>query len=114
MTKPGYLTTEFWTTLLTQALALVAFLHPGFDASQWQPQASALAILAAAVASGVYALGRSHVKAAALLPAPPAPVAAGGAAPEVTVPPVTPPAADPAPAPPVVPTTPAPIMPPAA
>lgn len=75
--KPGYTTTEFWLTLATQLLALLAIIHPGFKIDGTLVQS--LATLAAAAASGLYALGRSHVKAsvpapaAVVTPDPPAP-----------------------------------------
>ena len=64
--RPGYLTTEFWVTVATDGLSLAAILHPGFNAAQWQPYVTGIATFAATVATAVYGLIRSHVKATAL------------------------------------------------
>lgn len=62
-TKPGYATTEFWITLITQAAAVLALLHPGFNVATWvQP----LAVIAAAGGGAFYAHSRGTVKAAAV------------------------------------------------
>lgn len=62
-TKPGYLTTEFWVTIISHVVALVALFDPSINAGAWtQP----LAVLAAGLASAVYAASRAHVKRGAI------------------------------------------------
>lgn len=61
---PGYLTTEFWTTVATDVVAILVVFWPHLSeklGSQWvQP----FAILAAAIANVVYAHVRGQVKVA--------------------------------------------------
>jgi len=54
MLKPGYKTTEFWVTALTSAAALVAALS-----GHLSPRYAAIA---AAVSTGLYAIGRGLAK----------------------------------------------------
>jgi hypothetical protein len=67
--KPGWQTTEFWTTIFAHAFAAVALLHPGFKAPP--DLAQGLAVVMPALATVAYTHGRSMVKAAAAA-APPA------------------------------------------
>jgi hypothetical protein len=62
--KPGYATTEFWLSFAPAIFAILTIVHPGFDASTYQPLANAIATIAAALASGWYAHSRSQVKSA--------------------------------------------------
>ena len=52
--KPGYLTTEFWVTLLTSIAALIAALT-----SNLNPRYAAIG---AAISEGLYALSRAITK----------------------------------------------------
>lgn len=62
--KPGFLTTEFWATIIAHVLALVTLVHPGTDTGTWtQP----LAVVAAGLATAFYSLSRAHVKRASLV-----------------------------------------------
>jgi hypothetical protein len=54
MPKPGYKTTEFWVTAITSAAALVAALSGNLS-----PRYAALA---AAISTGLYAIGRGLAK----------------------------------------------------
>jgi hypothetical protein len=69
MTKPGFKTTEFWVTVLTSAAALVAALSGNL--------APRYAAIAAAVSTGLYAIGRglAKVPTPVVPPAPPTTVA---------------------------------------
>lgn len=58
--EPGYTTTEFWGTQAISVLAVVAILHPGFHAPPGLAQA--IAVAAAGIANGAYAIGRSFRK----------------------------------------------------
>lgn len=85
-TKPGYLTTEFWTTVLTQVLGgvlgVAALFGHNLDGSKYQPLIGLGALLAVGIASAYYAHSRGKVKAAtAVAPAAPvvSPMAAGEA-----------------------------------
>jgi len=69
--KPGIRTTEFWATLATQAIAVVAIVHPGFRLAASDTLVPAFATVAAAAASGVYAIGRTIAKRNAAAPANP-------------------------------------------
>lgn len=63
--KPGFTTTEFWSTILAHVVALVALFHPGFNVGQWvQP----LSALGAALSAAVYTHSRTSLK-TALAPA---------------------------------------------
>lgn len=68
MTDPGYTTTEFWLTLATNALALVAILHPGYKAPPGLAQA--LAAVAAGIGTVAYSFSRGQVKSSAALAVP--------------------------------------------
>jgi drug/metabolite transporter (DMT)-like permease len=57
--KPGYLTTEFWSTILIDVSAVVSIIWPGHDFSD---QVQTLAIAAAAVATAAYSISRGFVK----------------------------------------------------
>lgn len=57
--KPGYLTTEFWSTILIDVFALVAIIYPGHDFSQHVQQWS---LLAAGIAQAGYSLSRGYAK----------------------------------------------------
>jgi hypothetical protein len=65
MNKPGFTTSEFWSTLITQVLALIALVHPSTDTGVRPEYVQAFALLASAVAAAAYAHGRSKVKVAA-------------------------------------------------
>jgi hypothetical protein len=66
--KPGYQTTEFWQTLLVNVIALLALFGVHVAASDDVLHAIAViaALLASAVVTHGYTLGRSRVKAARL------------------------------------------------
>jgi len=51
--KPGIRTTEFWATLATQAIAVVAIVHPGFRLAASDTLVPAFATVAAAIAGPV-------------------------------------------------------------
>jgi hypothetical protein len=57
--KPGYTTTEFWLTLLTQLSAVLTVIHPGFDISGYVQGAS---VVLAGLAQIVYAAQRANLK----------------------------------------------------
>jgi hypothetical protein len=57
--KPGYTTTEFWLTLLTQLSAVLTVIHPGFDISGYVQGAS---VVLAGLAQIIYASQRSTAK----------------------------------------------------
>ena len=65
-TKPGYTTTEFWTTLIVHAITVVAVVMSAFghtfDGSALQPLVPAISVLASAVAQAVYTVTRGKVK----------------------------------------------------
>jgi len=67
--KPGWTTTEFWQTLLVQAVAAVVTLgtvfHTHFRLNGLQAVVPAVATFAAAIAQSVYSHSRATVKAAA-------------------------------------------------
>lgn len=65
--KPGWQTTEFWATIGSTLWGIV---------STFIPQASPLHTLVPMIATGVYTIARTVVKATAAAPSPPA---AGGA-----------------------------------
>ena len=59
--KNGFLTSEFWITLLTEAVAIVATIHPGFKI----PDATittAGSLLAGAAVAIHYAWSRTSLK----------------------------------------------------
>ena len=66
--KPGFTTSEFWQTLLTNLLAVIVAIASLFNTDIDTPTVAALtpaiAVLAAAIASGLYARARSTVKSA--------------------------------------------------
>ena len=86
--EPGYTTTEFWTTLLTEVIAgVVAFMALAKNVSIANVQAvvPSVALLAAAIAQFFYSRSRAAVKvaaqqAAAAVAAVPPPAAAAVAA----------------------------------
>jgi hypothetical protein len=61
--KPGILTTEFWATVLTNGIAAVAIIHPGFKLPGGSSSITTFATLAAAGSTAVYTAGRSWLKA---------------------------------------------------
>ena len=67
--KPGWTTTEFWQTLLVQALtaiiAIGAMFKSNFNLDGVQAVIPAVAVLAAALAQAYYSHSRAVVKAAA-------------------------------------------------
>jgi len=67
--KPGWTTTEFWQTLLVQALtaivAIGAMFKSNFNLDGVQAVVPAVAVLAAALAQAYYSHSRAVVKAAA-------------------------------------------------
>lgn len=60
MPKPGFTTTEFWLTVVTDGIAVAALLHPGFKLPD--PVIQVVASAAAAVATAVYTWSRGSVK----------------------------------------------------
>lgn len=74
--KPGFTTSEFWVTLLTNIVGIVFLIHPSAIAGQTQdtvtPILTQVAAFLAIIASTVsYIISRSNVKtAAAAAPAP--------------------------------------------
>ena len=69
----GYTTTEFYTTLFTNVVAILALFGVAIPNDNQIIQA--VAVLGAALANAVYAHGRSRIKAASVAPTvvPPAP-----------------------------------------
>lgn len=66
MNKPGYTTTEFWSTIIAQVLALIVIVRPSvITAGDTAPLVQALAVIAAAIGSSAYSASRSRVKVAA-------------------------------------------------
>lgn len=63
--KPGVKTTEWWSTLITDVIAVVAVVHPGFTLPGGTQLIGGLAAAGAALSTAVYSFGRSKVKAAA-------------------------------------------------
>jgi len=59
-TKPGYTTTEFWVTIFTTIVSMVVVIHPGFHLDSSLVQA--LAVVAAALSSGLYSISRAKAK----------------------------------------------------
>jgi len=76
--KPGYLTTEFYVTLLTQVWGVIALVG-GFDVNNSTANSAIKVggLLAAAVASGFYSHSRGKAKSAPVtnVTSPQAPVA---------------------------------------
>lgn len=69
--RPGYLTTEFWTTVLIQLVAAITsiaslFTHTPFDATGLQPLIPVAALVAAGLAQALYSHSRGKVKATAI------------------------------------------------
>jgi hypothetical protein len=104
--RPGYLTTEFWTTVLVQVVSAISvfaslFTHTPFDASGLQPLIPVAAVIAAGLAQSFYSHSRGKVKQAAINngvnTTPVAPVVYNV---------ITPPTPDPTPVAPVAPTGP--------
>jgi hypothetical protein len=61
--KPGFTTSEWWTTIIVQLVAVLALLHPGFAiGGEW---VQALALIGSAVSGAAYTHGRARVKVAA-------------------------------------------------
>lgn len=63
MNKPGFTTSEWWATVLVQAVALLALLHPGFEIGGELVQA--LAVLGSSLSGAAYSYSRGRVKVAA-------------------------------------------------
>lgn len=67
--KPGWRTTEFWTTLGVYVLGTIALFHPNVNTaeanSHWGAIVQAAGVIAAAAKGLAYSLGRAKVKAAA-------------------------------------------------
>lgn len=63
--KPGYLTTEFWLTVIVNVAALVAALTKNLS-PHW-------AAIGATVSTGLYAIARGWAKSSPALKPPPAP-----------------------------------------
>lgn len=67
---PGYTTTEFWQSMLAQALSLAiglgVLIHAHFDLTGLQVLIPSVSVIAAAIASAVYSRSRATVKAAEL------------------------------------------------
>lgn len=66
--KPGYRSTEFYTTLLTNVFAILTLFGVAIPDNNAIIQA--VAVIGAALANAVYAHGRSTLKATANAPAP--------------------------------------------
>lgn len=66
--EPGYQSTEFWQTLLTNLLAVAVsaaeVLGVGIDSTAVQAVVPAVALIASAIATACYAHSRSRLKAA--------------------------------------------------
>lgn len=67
--KPGYATTEFWLTLLTNLAAVVSTVlvlggHTPLSSDQASAFVAAAALVLATIGNAVYAWSRAHVKAA--------------------------------------------------
>jgi predicted Kef-type K+ transport protein len=62
---PGYTTTEFWATLLADIVAILALFHVGLPAHT-PDYVQAVALLASAIATGIYTHSRQQLKVAAL------------------------------------------------
>lgn len=65
--KPGWTTTEFWLTLLTNIVAGLTLLHPGFHLPAGAHVTESWAIVAAGLANGAYSFSRGKVKASAVV-----------------------------------------------
>ena len=66
MNKPGVTTTEFWSTMVTHVLALIALVRPDLivQGPSSQGLVQAFALLASSVAAAIYSLVRARVKVA--------------------------------------------------
>jgi predicted Kef-type K+ transport protein len=62
---PGYTTTEFWATLLADIVAILALFHVGLPAHT-PDYVQAVALLASAIATGIYTHSRQQLNVAAL------------------------------------------------
>lgn len=65
--KPGYTTTEFWSTMLLHMFSGVAvlaslFTHTPFDARGLQPLIPVAALVMSGIAQAYYSHSRAHVK----------------------------------------------------
>jgi hypothetical protein len=67
--KPGWTTTEFWQTLVVHAMAAIVALgtvfHTHFNLNGLQAVVPSVALVASAVAQGVYSRSRATVKSSA-------------------------------------------------
>lgn len=112
---PGFLSSEFWVTLIPMLLSVLAIAFPGRFGSSHLDNATVqgLALLAAMVSAGIYAIARAITKrphpihVLPVFPQPPNPLAP----PVVVHPPVQPPVPTPGPFGPA-PFGPAPFSPP--
>ncbi|WP_041939174.1 MULTISPECIES: hypothetical protein [Frankia] len=65
--RPGLLTSEGISMLITQVLAVIALVDPGIgDVHRFDGLVQALGVVASAIATAFYSHARSQVKAAAL------------------------------------------------
>jgi Short repeat of unknown function (DUF308) len=69
--KPGYTTTEFWITLLSYVVSIIALFHPGMPTNT-AAYVQAAALLVSGALSIIYTHSRQQVK-VATLQSPPAP-----------------------------------------
>lgn len=68
--KPGWVTSEFWVTVLTAVIALISMFQTDFGTdvdNNWGAAVPAVATAIAGIASLVYTHSRSKVKAASLM-----------------------------------------------
>lgn len=63
--KPGYLTTEFWVTVLTGILGLVTLFIPNVDSDRFGAIVQAAALLMVGLTTAFYSHSRSKVKSSA-------------------------------------------------
>lgn len=65
--KPGYLTSEFWSTQILHVITAVITIsslmgHTPFDANGLQPLVPVAALIMSGIAQAVYSHSRAHVK----------------------------------------------------
>jgi uncharacterized membrane protein HdeD (DUF308 family) len=63
--KPGYTTSEFWITLLSYVVSIIALFHPGMPANT-AAYVQAAALLVSGALSIAYAHTRQQVKVASI------------------------------------------------
>lgn len=62
--KPGYLTTEFWATILTHVITIVTLLNVPLNTNKLTALVPVAALIMSAVAQAFYSHSRATVKAA--------------------------------------------------